>query len=606
MSPQRRDVLRAGGVAAFLTTGLAGCVEELPAGSDETPPEYANWLFDTDALFDADMRGFYSVSVDAYQDQRAALPADSREAVERLPGQYEGLTLEDFDRVTGLGAFADPSDEYGDEQYLLTSVMTGSFDTAAAREALAAEGSLSAAGSHEGYELFAERESYDPSRTRAAAVSEDAVILALAEARDRGGDDRESTPSGTPAGGVSAGRAVELHIDAEAGEADRLAPASEPLSELAATLDGAAAGATTFAPRLVRERTGIGAGTEGESASGGGSAAAGAERDGSEEPSGTPPATTPTVSADDDPEPVPRHLARTTQGLAAVGASADAADGSGEVTIRLRYADGSAAEDGAGAVRDLTDALRAEVEALTVPEVDVSVAGTTVVVAVTGDPTAFYEELRSGSGTDDGTRRSPQVSFTFDRREDGRVTVTHDGGDAVGAEDRIELVYDSDGQRFEREWEPDDGSVVAGDSITTERPVTDTLRVVWRSAEGDTAATLGLFRPPEMDLPDVNFGYTRRSDGTVTVTHDGGDAVERGLVLEYDGGDPQKWSEEDGRIEAGDAVTTREPLEASGSLAVVWPAEEPTVIGRYDADATRTPTPVGTSEGTATTTPDEG
>lgn len=607
MSPHRRDVLRAGGVAALLTSGLAGCVEELPAGSDETPPEYADWLFDTGALFEADMRGFYSVSVDAYRDQRAVLPAESREAVERLPGRYEGITLDDFDRVTGLGAVADHGEDERGDELLLTSVMTGSFDTAAVRAELTGDASLSAAGSHGGYDLFTGRRSYDPSRTRAAAVSEDAVVLAMAAARHRDTDgDRDSTPSATPAGGVTAERAVELHVDAKTGEADRLAPASAPLSDLAVTLDGAVTGGMTFDPGLVRGRTGIG--TASASASGSDSAA-GTPED-AETGAPTPSASTPTVSAGDS-HPVPRHLAGTIRDLSAAGASADAGGEAGEVAVRLRYADRSAAETGAEAVRDLRSALRAEVDALTVPDVDVSVVEATVVVTITGDPTAFYEAL--GVDAEGPASSAPQVSFRFDRHEDGRVTVTHDGGDTVDDGGRLRLIYDSGGDRVERRWGPDGGSVRAGDSITTERPVTDTLRVVWQSTEDDRAATLGLFRPTgenRVDPPDVSFGYTRRADGTVRVTHDGGATIERDLVLEYDGGDPQRWTGDDGVIEAGDSITTREPLGADGSLEVVWLGEETAVIGRYDPGTTptrtptdrHTPTPdrVGTSEGTAT------
>jgi hypothetical protein len=209
MSPTRRDVLRASGVAALLSGGLAGCIETAEDDTGGTGPSYADWLFDTDQLLTASFQGFYSVDVSAYRQRKAALPAPFNEAVQRVADEYDGVAVEDFDRVTGLGAFADPEpDEYGDEQYALTSVGTGDFDPDAVGEGVTAKSSLEAAGSYEGYELYTERSRYRPGETQAAAVSEEAAILALANA---GGEYRNSPrgetppePTGTPAGGVSA------------------------------------------------------------------------------------------------------------------------------------------------------------------------------------------------------------------------------------------------------------------------------------------------------------------------------------------------------------------------------------------------------------------
>lgn len=625
MSPQRRDVIRLGGVAALLTTGMAGCTEELPSGSDETTPTYADWLFDMGSLFEAQFRGFYSVSVDAYLDQRAALPEEFRTAVEQQVDRYDGIDLSDFDRVTGQGAFADPdADDYGDEMAVMTSVLTGEFDTEAVVETLQAESPLSAAGTHEGYDRFTHQLEYDAGDTRAALVSEGAVVLTLAQAGDAGGGD--GTPSGTPPGGLTAERVAELHVDAKAGETDRLLAGNSGLDALATALDGAAIGGLALDPAMLRERTGL----ESTAASPD-TGTPPAEEEPRDEDStadagdGTPEPSTPTAS-EPEPSPIQRQLGETTRGLSAVGASADAADGSGEVVVRLRYGSESEAGDRAETVRDLRDALQSEVEALTVPEVEVSTEGATVVVDIAGDPTAFYEELRHTGGAGGGTDRAPQVAFSFERREDGRVTVTHDGGDEVGTEGTIGLLYESEGEGIEREWKPDDGSITAGDSITTEQPVTGALRVIWTSENGGSSATLGLYRPPEEDQqgPRVQFDFVRRSDGSVTITHDGGDTIERSLVVRYDaaGGDgTEKWGEENGTITAGDRYTTRGTLAEDGSMQVIWPGDDgPVVIGEFHTSPTptppertatpsesgtptRTPESVGTGEGTATSTP---
>ena len=60
---------------------------------------------------------------------------------------------------------------------------------------LTGDTSLSAAGPHGGYDPFTGRRSYDPSRTRAAAVSEDAVVLTVAAARHRDTDGDGFLPS---------------------------------------------------------------------------------------------------------------------------------------------------------------------------------------------------------------------------------------------------------------------------------------------------------------------------------------------------------------------------------------------------------------------------
>lgn len=495
MSPTRRDVLRAGGVAALLSGGLAGCIEDVTEPRGDERPAYADWLFDTDALLQAPFRGFYAVDVAAYRQRQAALPEAANEAVQRAADQYDGVEIEDFDRVTGLGALS-PRDGDHEDRFLLTSVGTGSFDTDAVGSAIEANGDVSAAGSYEGYDLYAGRDRYRPSFTTAAAVTDEAVVLSLADA---GGDYRSGpagetppSPSGTPQGGVSATAAVKLHADAAAGEADGLLSASDRLGRLAAALDGPIVGGLTVDGATVRERLGF--------ARAGATATPRPEQDGWDgEDNGDgdgddPGAQTPTAS-DSGASPVARHLGRITMGLTAFGGSADASGASdGEVDLRLLYDSDSAASDGADAVRDLREALRAEVDAFTVPEVEVEADGAMVAVTVTGDPSAFYEELGI-DGRDDPSARAPQVSFSFDRREDGRVTVTHDGGDEVGA-GTIELLYESDGEGVERQWVPDDGSITAGDSITTEQPVTGSLRVVWNSEEDGASATLGLYRPP--------------------------------------------------------------------------------------------------------------
>lgn len=592
MSPKRRDVLRAGGVAALLSGGLAGCIEDVTDAPGEERPAYADWLFDTSTLLEASFRGFYAVDVAAYREQQAALPAEANETLQHAAKQYDGVAVEDFDRVTGLGAFADPNpDDYGDEQFVLTSVGTGSFDSDAVAGAIEANSEVSAAGEYEGYDLYTRRNRYSPGNTAAAAVGDDAVVLTVADA---GGEYRNPprgetppSPSGTPAGGVSAERAAKLHVDAGAGGSGGLLAGNDQLDQLAGALDGPIVGGIALDAATLRERIGLSRAEQQTStpeADG---------RDGNDNGgSGERTATTPTMS-EPEPSPVQRHLRRVTLGLTAFGGSADATGASdGEVVFRLLYEDESAASDGAAAVRDLRDALRAEVDAFTVPEVEVATEGAAVAVTITGDPSAFYEELGFGD-RDEPQPRAPQVSFSFERGEDGRVTVTHDGGDEVGTDGRIRLLYESGGERVDRRWQPDDGSITAGDSITTERPVADALRVVWESADGDAAATLGLYRPPQpSDAPQVMFDFEIGSENRVTVTHEGGDTIEQPLVVVYDsadGGRKELWEPDDGAIVAGESYTTETGLAEDGSVRVLWDGEETVTLAEFDGPSTGTP-----------------
>lgn len=83
----------------------------------------------------------------------------------------------------------------------------------------------------------------------------------------------------------------------------------------------------------------------------------------------------------------------------------------------------------------------------------------------------------------------PQVAFSFDRTSDGRVEITHDGGDRLEA---VTVAYVHDGRRVRERWS---GGVGAGSRYTTARTVDSgtVLRVVWRSDGGDRATTLARY-----------------------------------------------------------------------------------------------------------------
>ncbi|WP_254830139.1 type IV pilin [Haloglomus salinum] len=122
-----------------------------------------------------------------------------------------------------------------------------------------------------------------------------------------------------------------------------------------------------------------------------------------------------------------------------------------------------------------------------------------VLAAVVGTFVLGLGSSTSGSSSGGGSAREvPQVAFSFEYSADTqRVTITHDGGDSVDANE-LQVVYESDGSRAVERWQDDDGRVTAGDSFTTSRPIASgaTLRVVWQSSDGNSGAVLGEFTAP--------------------------------------------------------------------------------------------------------------
>ncbi|TSD08943.1 hypothetical protein DP107_17570 [Haloglomus irregulare] len=105
----------------------------------------------------------------------------------------------------------------------------------------------------------------------------------------------------------------------------------------------------------------------------------------------------------------------------------------------------------------------------------------------------------AGGSSSDRRTEAPQVSFSFEYDADvERVTVTHDGGDSVPAEE-LQLAYESGGGITVDTWVDErDDTVTAGDSFTTESTVDSggTVRVVWQNSDGSGAATLARFDVP--------------------------------------------------------------------------------------------------------------
>ncbi len=103
---------------------------------------------------------------------------------------------------------------------------------------------------------------------------------------------------------------------------------------------------------------------------------------------------------------------------------------------------------------------------------------------------------------------SPNAQFTFNEEDDGNLTITHDGGDSVGA-DNINVTSDNatfddySGDVYCQDASTGNGTVwssselTAGDACTvpSDAPLNDgdTIRIVWESDDGSNSATLATY-----------------------------------------------------------------------------------------------------------------
>ena len=120
------------------------------------------------------------------------------------------------------------------------------------------------------------------------------------------------------------------------------------------------------------------------------------------------------------------------------------------------------------------------------------VIGVILMVAITVILAAVIGTFVLGLG-DQVQDTNPQVSFSFDYDQSvPELTVTHDGGEAV-EEQNLYVVIDG----TENQWGSTDSKVTAGKSMTVTAQSDDTARVVWKSPNGDTTATLGQWSGPD-------------------------------------------------------------------------------------------------------------
>ncbi|CCQ32566.1 conserved hypothetical protein (DUF1628) [Halorhabdus tiamatea SARL4B] len=92
-----------------------------------------------------------------------------------------------------------------------------------------------------------------------------------------------------------------------------------------------------------------------------------------------------------------------------------------------------------------------------------------------------------GMGSQEPATQAPAVNLEFEADEDGTVTITHDGGEAL---ERAEIEIRTPGTVGE--WPGPE--LYAGEEITvTGLESGDEITVVWHSPDGDGAAVIAVY-----------------------------------------------------------------------------------------------------------------
>ena len=133
------------------------------------------------------------------------------------------------------------------------------------------------------------------------------------------------------------------------------------------------------------------------------------------------------------------------------------------------------------------------------------VIGVILMVAITVILAAVIASFVLGLG-DTAAQSTPQASFTFDYEDSEPLTITHDGGDTIEAQELyVRGTKGSSGGDIDASWDStnvgdvDPSSEVAAGNSAEISSVNDDydLRVVYESQEGDNSATLAQDSGPE-------------------------------------------------------------------------------------------------------------
>lgn len=204
-----------------------------------------------------------------------------------------------------------------------------------------------------------------------------------------------------------------------------------------------------------------------------------------------------------------------------------------------------------------------------------AVAAVIALVAYLGlfwTPPELSETGDGGAPTEPGegtTVQVPQAQFDFEYTSDGRVTVSHQGGQVFSAENTGELYVAVDGERRTAWSLPAE----AGDAadVDVDLGADQEVSVIWVAPDGGRSQIVADFQLPAETItrPAASFDFNYASDGRVTVIHQGGDVFSSEntgeLYVAVDGERRTEWSLP---ASAGDQVSA--DASPGQRVTVVW------------------------------------
>jgi len=221
MSPDRRTVLKVGGLAAALgATGLAGCNGFL-GDSEELGP--ADYRYDPSALVETENVFFGNLDYAALYENREYFPDSEQDMFE--PTEDTDFDPEELDAVTGVGGAQISVGESTSSTVFVSLAVLGSFEASTVQSDLEDE-EAEQIGEYEGYTLYEETQEASNGNTIAddtsyvVAVRDGVVIAGVAETE------------GEAVTEVTSREAAEAMVDAANEEVDRLDTDGEYMSQL--------------------------------------------------------------------------------------------------------------------------------------------------------------------------------------------------------------------------------------------------------------------------------------------------------------------------------------------------------------------------------------
>lgn len=231
MPMDRRSFMKASGVGAAMgLSALAGCSGLLGGGSTTAG---GSWQYDPATLADTQTRFFGSMKYGELYAMRDQLP----ESMANFETSSDSpVSPGDIELATGVGG-GQVSMDTGAAGFFGSAAITGSFDKSAMTQEIESQGSSQASGNYQGYALY-EGTNLDqnvPGSTMPGQSVDASATVGVGDSAMVGG---VAASQGTDTG-VTGKAAVETMIDAEAGNAPKLANNSQYASTLKNELGGA-------------------------------------------------------------------------------------------------------------------------------------------------------------------------------------------------------------------------------------------------------------------------------------------------------------------------------------------------------------------------------